>query len=124
MRSVVVEPMQFGRCYLAGDAAHIVPATGAKGMNLALADVGVLARALGAWYTSGTTELLDTYSEMCLRRVWRVQHFSAWMTALVHNFDEDDPFARRLQRSYLDYVTTSRAAATSLAENYVGMERV
>jgi p-hydroxybenzoate 3-monooxygenase len=124
MRSFVIEPMQRGRLYLAGDAAHIVPPTGAKGLNLAVADVGVLAEALAAWYEHGTTELLDRYSATCLRRVWRAQHFSAWMTALLHTFPDDDAYARRLQRSHLDYVVSSRAAATTLAENYVGPETV
>jgi p-hydroxybenzoate 3-monooxygenase len=120
MRSFVVEPMQHGRLFLAGDAAHIVPPTGAKGMNLAIADVGVLARALDRWYRTGDGAGLDGYTAACLRRVWRVQHFSQWMTSLLHNFADDDPFARRLQRAELEYVFASRAASTTLAENYVG----
>lgn len=124
MRSFVVEPMQYGRLFLAGDAAHIVPATGAKGLNLAVADVRVLADALVAWYRAGDTALLDAYSATCLRRVWRAQHFSWWMTSMLHRFEHDDGFQRKLQLSQLHYVTTSRAAATSLAENYVGLERV
>ncbi|MEV4468548.1 4-hydroxybenzoate 3-monooxygenase [Nonomuraea sp. NPDC049504] len=120
MRSFVVEPMQYGRLYLAGDAAHIVPPTGAKGLNLAVADVRVLTEALAAYFKDGTTDLLDGYSQACLKRVWRAQHFSYWMTTLLHTFDEDDAYARRLQLSYLDYVTSSEAAATTLAENYVG----
>jgi p-hydroxybenzoate 3-monooxygenase len=124
MRSFVVEPMQRGRLFLAGDAAHIVPPTGAKGLNLAVADVGVLAAALAAWYGSGSRELLDRYSATCLRRVWRAQHFSAWMTGLLHTFPGDDAYARRLQRSHLEYVASSPAAATTLAENYVGLEVV
>jgi p-hydroxybenzoate 3-monooxygenase len=124
MRSHVVEPMQHGRLYLAGDAAHIVPATGAKGLNLAVADVRVLAQALDAWYRTGRTELLDAYSATCLRRVWRVQQFSWWMTSMLHLFADDSGFERRLQLSQLAYVCSSRAAATSLAENYVGLERV
>jgi p-hydroxybenzoate 3-monooxygenase len=124
MRSFVVEPLQHGRLYLAGDAAHIVPPTGAKGLNLAVADVRVLGEALAAWYRSGATELLQAYSDTCLRRVWRVQHFSWWMTQMLHRFAGDDPFEARLQRSQLAYVTSSRAAATTLAENYVGLARV
>ena len=123
MRSFVTEPMQFGRLFLAGDAAHIVPPTGAKGLNLAAFDVTLLAEALGAWYDSGDESLLDQYSAACLRRVWRVQQFSWWMTTLLHTFDSSDAYDRRLQRSYLDYVCSSDAAATSLAENYVGLER-
>jgi p-hydroxybenzoate 3-monooxygenase len=121
MRSFVVEPMQYGRLYLAGDAAHIVPPTGAKGLNLAVADVRVLTEALAAYFENGSTELLDGYSEACLKRVWRAQHFSWWMTTLLHTFEDDDPYGRRLQLSYLDYVTSSEAAATTLAENYVGL---
>jgi p-hydroxybenzoate 3-monooxygenase len=124
MRSFVAEPMRYGRLYLAGDAAHIVPPTGAKGLNLAAFDVGVLTEALTAWYADGDTTLLDSYSDTCLRRVWRVQHFSWWMTTLLHTFDDADPYDRRLQRSYLDYICTSAAAATSLAENYVGLPHV
>lgn len=122
MRSFVVEPMQYGRLYLAGDAAHIVPPTGAKGLNLAVADVRVLTEALAAYFEDGSDELLDGYSAACLKRVWRAQHFSWWMTTLLHTFDSDDAYGRRLQLSYLDYVTSSEAAATTLAENYVGYE--
>jgi len=121
MRSFVADPMRHGRLFLAGDAAHIVPPTGAKGLNLAVADVLVLAEALDAWYSTGRGELLDSYSETCLRRVWRVQHFSWWMTSMLHRADDSDPFTRELQLSQLRYVTSSRAAATSLAENYVGL---
>ncbi|MGP3933718.1 4-hydroxybenzoate 3-monooxygenase [Nonomuraea sp. KM88] len=121
MRAFVAEPMQYGRLYLAGDAAHIVPPTGAKGLNLAVADVRVLTRALAAYFEHGSAGLLDGYSRACLRRVWRAQHFSWWMTTLLHTFEDDDAYARRLQLSYLDYVTSSEAAATTLAENYVGM---
>lgn len=124
MRSFVVEPMQFGRLFLAGDAAHIVPPTGAKGMNLAIADVQVLAKALNAWYRDRRTDLLDAYSETCLRRVWRAEHFSWWMTTMLHRQPDADPFRDRLQRSQLRYVTTSTAAATTLAENYVGLDRM
>jgi p-hydroxybenzoate 3-monooxygenase len=122
MRSMVTEPMQRGRLFLGGDAAHIVPATGAKGMNLALADVKVMAEALAAWYRSKSRDLLDRYSDLCLRRVWRAEHFSAWMTALLHRDPSGDPFDHKLRLSYLRYIVTSQAAATSLAENYVGFE--
>jgi p-hydroxybenzoate 3-monooxygenase len=120
MRSFVVEPMQHGRLFLAGDAAHIVPPTGAKGMNLAIADVTVLAEALAAWY-AGDPSGLAGYSERCLRRVWRAEHFSWFMTSMLHRPPDQDPFEARLQRSQLRYVTQSRAAATMLAENYVGI---
>ena len=121
MRSFVVEPMQYGRLFLAGDAAHIVPATGAKGMNLAVADVRVLARALSEFFASRSVALLDHYSETCLRRVWRAQRFSRWMTVVTHRFEGEDAFGRQLQLAELDYVTSSRPASTSLAENYVGL---
>ena len=124
MRSFVVEPLRYGRLFLAGDAAHIVPPTGAKGLNLAVADVRVLSEALAAWFAHGDAAGLDDYSERCLRRVWRVQHFSWWMTSMLHRFPGDDPFQARLQRSQLRYVCSSRAAATTLAENYVGLELV
>jgi p-hydroxybenzoate 3-monooxygenase len=121
MRSFVVEPMQYGRIFLAGDAAHIVPPTGAKGMNLALADVRVLAQAATEFFKTGKRELLDAYSATCLKRVWRAEHFSWWMTSMLHRFPSDDVFQQRLQRSQLEYVVGSRAAAASLAENYVGL---
>ncbi|HEV8430327.1 MAG TPA: 4-hydroxybenzoate 3-monooxygenase [Pyrinomonadaceae bacterium] len=121
MRSFVVEPMQWGRLFLAGDAAHIVPPTGAKGMNLAIADVRVLARALAHYYQSGQRESLDAYSATCLRRVWRAEYFSWWMTSVLHRFPDATPFQQKLQLAELDYVTSSRAAATSLAENYSGL---
>jgi p-hydroxybenzoate 3-monooxygenase len=124
MRSFVVEPLRHGRLFLAGDAAHIVPPTGAKGLNLAVADVRVLSDALGAWFAGGDSAGLEAYSDTCLRRVWRVQHFSWWMTSMLHRFPGDDPFDERLQRSQLRYVCSSRAAATTLAENYVGLEHV
>jgi p-hydroxybenzoate 3-monooxygenase len=124
MRSVVVEPMQWRRLYLAGDAVHIVPPTGAKGMNLALADVRLLGQGLAAWYVHHSTDLLDDYSRTALRRVWRAQHFSWWMTSMLHRFAEDDPYQERLQLSQLRYVVSSRAYATSLAENYVGLPTV
>ncbi len=121
VRSFVVEPMQYGRLFLAGDSAHIVPPTGAKGLNLAVADVRVLTRALKQFYDSGRRDLLDTYSEVCLRRVWKVQRFSWWMTSMLHRFPDENPFDRRRQLAELDYVTSSRAAAKTLAENYVGL---
>jgi p-hydroxybenzoate 3-monooxygenase len=124
MRSFVVEPMQSGRLFLAGDAAHIVPPTGAKGMNLAIADVVVLARALTRQFRQGDVTELAAYSNTCLRRVWRAEHFSWWMTSMLHRVEDADAFDQRLQLSQLRYVTSSRAAATSLAENYVGLERV
>jgi p-hydroxybenzoate 3-monooxygenase len=119
MRSSVIEPMQYGRLFIAGDAAHIVPPTGAKGLNLAVADARVLAEAIVAWDRDGRTGLLDEYSAACLRRVWRAEHFSWWMTWMLHRHDDD--FTRRLQLAELAYVTSSTAAATSLAENYVGL---
>ncbi len=121
MRSYVTEPMQHGRLFLAGDSAHIVPPTGAKGMNLAVADVHVLCRALTAFFKSRREDLLAAYSQTCLKRVWRAEHFSWWMTSMLHRFPGDDGFGHRLQRSQLDYVVGSRSAAASLAENYVGL---
>jgi len=121
MRSFVAEPMRFGRLFLAGDAAHIVPPTGAKGMNLAIADVQVFAQGLQAFYLAGSTEGLDTYSSTCLSRVWKVQRFSWWMTSLLHRFDDETPFDHRRQLAELEYIVSSRAAAQSLAENYVGL---
>jgi p-hydroxybenzoate 3-monooxygenase len=121
MRSFVAQPMRYGRLYLAGDAAHIVPATGAKGMNLAVADVRRLAAALVAYYRVGRTDLLDAYSEACLRRVWKAQRFSCWMTSMLHRFPGADGFAGRIQMAELDYLTSSRAAAQAFAENYVGL---
>ncbi|GAA2594999.1 4-hydroxybenzoate 3-monooxygenase [Actinomadura fulvescens] len=121
MRSFVAEPMRHDRLFLAGDAAHIVPPTGAKGLNLAVSDVTVLANALAERYAGGSETLLDAYSATCLARVWRAEHFSYWMTTLLHADPAADDFARRLQRSHLEYVASSRAAATSLAENYVGL---
>jgi len=121
MRGFVVEPMQYGRLFLAGDAAHIVPPTGAKGLNLAIADVRILARALAEFLRNGRREQLDRYSETCLRRVWKVQRFSWWMTSMLHRFPGDTGFDQRRQLADLDYLTGSRAAMTSLAENYVGL---
>ena len=122
MRSSVTEPMQWGRLFLAGDAAHVVPPTGAKGMNLAIADVRVLGDALARWYRSGDRSALDRYSVTCLRRVWRAEHFSWWMTSMLHRAPTDDAFQLKLQLAQLRYVISSPAAATSLAENYVGYE--
>jgi len=121
MRSLVVEPLQFGRLFLAGDAAHIVPPTGAKGMNLAFADVHYLAEALRARYRDNNGRKLDAYSETCLGRIWQAQRFSSWMTSLLHRFDGASPFDRKRQVAELEYVMSSRSAATSLAENYVGL---
>ena len=121
MRSFVVEPMQFGRLFLAGDAAHIVPATGAKGLNLAVADVYVLARAIAAWYRTGSSTLLDAYSETCLKRVWRAQEFSNYMSAMLHRYPGTDPFRDRLQVARLEAVSTGEEAARALATNYVGL---
>ena len=121
MRSFVVEPMQFGRLFLAGDAAHIVPATGAKGLNLAVADVYVLSRAIGAWYRNGTRDVLDAYSDICLRRVWLAQDFSNYMSAMLHRYPGDDPFRDRLQLARLETLTVSLPAAQALAMNYTGL---
>ena len=121
MRSFVIEPMQYGRLFLAGDAAHIVPPTGAKGLNLAVADVRHLARALALFYAYKRRDLLEAYTTTCLRRVWRAEHFSWWMTSMLHRFPEDDAFQQRMQRAQLEYTIRSRAASTSLAENYVGL---
>jgi p-hydroxybenzoate 3-monooxygenase len=120
MRSFVSAPMRYGRLFLAGDAAHIVPPTGAKGLNLAVADVAVLAEALVAWLRDGRADLAEAYAETCLARVWRATHFSWWMTSMLHATPGADAMEAELQLSQLRYVTTSRAAATTLAENYVG----
>ena len=122
MRSFVAEPMQYGRMFLAGDSAHIVPPTGAKGLNLAANDVRHLASALTEFYKHGKRDDLEHYSSTCLRRVWRAQHFSYWMTQLLHTFSGDGAYAHKLQLSHLDYVASSTPAATTLAENYVGTE--
>ena len=111
--------MRYGRLFLAGDAAHIVPPTGAKGLNLALHDVRVLAEALGNWFRTGNPAGLDAYSDTCLRRVWRAEHFSWWMTRQLHRFP-GDAFDERLQHTELEHLFESRAAQTSMAENYVG----
>jgi p-hydroxybenzoate 3-monooxygenase len=124
MRSFVAEPMQHGRLFLAGDAAHIVPPTGAKGLNLAVHDVKMLAAALASFYRDGDDAALRSYTDSALRRVWRVQHFSWWMTSMLHRAPAAGAFEERLQTAQLDYVTGSRAGATTLAENYVGLEQV
>jgi p-hydroxybenzoate 3-monooxygenase len=121
LRSFMVEPMSHGRLFLAGDAAHIVPATGAKGLNLAVHDVRLLARALACFYRDGSSRLLDEYSPVCLKRAWRVQEFSSWMSSLLHRLPGRDAFSHRLQRAQLEYVCRSEAGARVLAENYVGL---
>lgn len=121
MRSFAVEPMQYGRLFLAGDAAHIVTPTGAKGMNLAVRDVRTLSEAIATWYETNETKLLESYSDTCLRRAWKAQRFSWWMTSMLHRFPDDDGFQHNLQLAELDYVTSSQAASASLAENYVGL---
>jgi p-hydroxybenzoate 3-monooxygenase len=120
MRSFVVEPLRYGRLFLAGDAAHIVPPTGAKGLNLAVNDVRVLSEALVSFYREKTEESLSAYSATALRRVWRAEHFSWWMTSMLHRFHDDTPFQHRIQLAELDYVVGSKAKALTLAENYVG----
>ncbi len=124
MRSFVSSVMQHGRLYLAGDAAHIVPPTGAKGINLAINDVLILAEGFKQFYREGKNESLDRYSETALKRIWRAEHFSWWMTSMLHQFDDASPFQQQMQLSELAYVTASRAAATALAENYVGKAAV
>jgi p-hydroxybenzoate 3-monooxygenase len=121
LRSFVAEPMRHGRLFLAGDAAHIVPPTGAKGLNLAAGDVGYLSQALVASYRNGDSSLLDGYSDRCLRRVWKTERFSWWMTSLLHRFPEGGEFGQKMQDAELAYLCESEAAATALAENYVGL---
>jgi p-hydroxybenzoate 3-monooxygenase len=121
MRSFVAAPMRYGRIFLAGDSAHIVPPTGAKGLNLAASDVLVLARGLKEFYEHGAVKFLDEYSDLCLRRVWKAQRFSWWMTSSLHRFAGENPFDYQRQIADLDYLTSSRAAMTSLAEQYVGL---
>jgi p-hydroxybenzoate 3-monooxygenase len=121
MRSFVTTPMQLGKLFLLGDAAHIVPPTGAKGLNLAVADVRVLTRGLVEFYKHGNREPLRQYTERCLRRVWQCQRFSWWMTSMLHRFPQEDSFSHNIHHAELDYVTSSRAASTTLAENYVGL---
>jgi p-hydroxybenzoate 3-monooxygenase len=124
MRSFVTEPMQYGRLFLAGDAAHIVPPTGAKGMNLALADVVALSAGIERYYRDGSMSALDGYSAQVLTRVWRAERFSWWMTSMLHRFDDQSAFDRKLQISELEYITSSHAGAQSLAENYVGFAMI
>jgi len=121
LRSFVAEPLRFGRLLLAGDAAHIVPPTGAKGLNLATADVGYLSRALEIFYREKSNSALDRYSDLCLRRVWKAERFSWWFTSLMHRFPESGEFGQKIQEAELDYLVHSTAASTSLAENYVGL---
>jgi p-hydroxybenzoate 3-monooxygenase len=121
LRSFVAEPMRYGRLFMAGDAAHIVPPTGAKGLNLAVSDVRYLSRALVAFYKRNDTDLIDSYATTCLARVWKGERFSWWMTSLLHQFPETDSFGRRIQRAEFDYLKSSRAAQISLAENYTGL---
>ncbi|MCY7857871.1 4-hydroxybenzoate 3-monooxygenase [Bacillus sonorensis] len=121
MRSFICDPMQYGRLFLAGDAAHIVPPTGAKGLNLAMADVQVLAGALHDYYANGETRRLERYSAVCLRRIWKAERFSWYMTSMLHRHHHDSPFDYQIQLAELDHATSSKAAAQSLAENYVGL---
>lgn len=121
LRSFVAEPMRYGRLFLAGDAAHIVPPTGAKGLNLAVADVRRLADALARYYKNGDASRLDTYAEKCLARVWKAVRFSWWLTRLMHQFPGEDPFDRAIQKAEFDYLKSSEVAQTALAENYVGL---
>jgi p-hydroxybenzoate 3-monooxygenase len=113
--------MRFGSLFLAGDAAHIVPPTGAKGLNLATADVGYLSRAFEIFYGEKTPSALDRYSDLCLRRVWKAERFSWWFTSLMHRFPDTGEFGQKIQEAELDYLVHSHAASTSLAENYVGL---
>jgi len=121
LRSFVAEPMRFGRLFLAGDAAHIVPPTGAKGLNLAASDVGYLWNAFADYYGEKSSAGIDTYSDRCLRRVWRAERFSWWFTSLMHRFPDTGEFGQKMQEAELDYLVNSRAASTALAENYVGL---
>lgn len=121
LRSFVVEPMQYGRLFLVGDAAHIVPPTGAKGLNLAASDVNTLYRLMVKVYQEGRTDLIERYSQTCLKRIWKAERFSWWMTSMLHTFSEADDFNSRLQLAELDYVTSSKAGLTTIAENYVGL---
>ena len=121
MRSFVAEPLRFDRLFLAGDAAHIVPPTGAKGLNLAVSDVCYLSRAITTFYRKGREDELNAYSERALARVWKAQRFSWWMTALMHNFPDGASFENQLRSAELEYVLSSQAALVSLSENYVGL---
>jgi len=121
LRSYVAEPMRYGNLFLAGDAAHIVPPTGAKGLNLAIADVRMLSRAFDMHFNTGNSEPLENYSENCLRRVWKVERFSWYMSTMLHQFPDNSPFERKMQRAEFDYIKSSEAASKSIAENYVGL---
>ncbi|SEN09782.1 4-hydroxybenzoate 3-monooxygenase [Halomonas caseinilytica] len=121
LRSFVVEPMQYGRLFLVGDAAHIVPPTGAKGLNLAASDVNSLYRLLVKVYHEGRTDLIPNYSRACLKRIWKAERFSWWMTSMLHKFSDEEDFGSRMQQAELDYVTGSEAGLTTIAENYVGL---
>lgn len=121
LRSYVVEPMQYGRLFLVGDAAHIVPPTGAKGLNLAASDVNTLYRLMVKVYQEGRTDLIERYSQTCLKRIWKAERFSWWMTSMLHNFSDEEDFNSRMQLAELDYVTSSKAGMTTIAENYVGL---
>lgn len=121
LRSFVAEPMRFGRLFLAGDAAHIVPPTGAKGLNLAATDVSYLGQALAEFYRDKSSAGIDTYSQRCLRRIWRAERFSWWFTSLMHKFPETGAFGQKMQAAELDYLVNSVAASTTMAENYVGL---
>ena len=121
LRSYVAEPMRYQRLFLAGDAAHIVPPTGAKGLNLAASDIYYLSRALIAFYQSGDQSFMDSYSENCLRRIWKAERFSWWMTSLLHTFPDEGPFAEKMQSAELDYLFNSNAMMAAVAENYVGL---
>ncbi|MEA5123807.1 4-hydroxybenzoate 3-monooxygenase [Xanthomonas floridensis] len=124
LRSFVAEPMQYGRLFLAGDAAHIVPPTGAKGLNLALADVGLLAQLFTRWKVSGNADVLQQYSMLALQRVWKAERFSWWMTTLLHTFDDEDPFTARIRQAELAYLLDSEAGRATIAENYAGLPMV
>ncbi|MCC4619939.1 4-hydroxybenzoate 3-monooxygenase [Xanthomonas cassavae CFBP 4642] len=124
LRSFVAEPMQYGRLFLAGDAAHIVPPTGAKGVNLALADVGLLAQLFARWKVSGNADVLRRYSALALQRVWKAERFSWWMTTLLHTFDDEDPFTARIRQAELAYLLDSEAGRATIAENYAGLPMV
>ncbi|KAA8985397.1 4-hydroxybenzoate 3-monooxygenase [Halospina sp. K52047b] len=121
LKSFVAEPMQHGRLFLAGDAAHIVPPTGAKGLNLAASDVNTLYRLMVKVYHEGRTDLIPNYSPTCLKRVWKAERFSWWMTSMLHRFTEEEDFATRMQQAEIDYVTSSEAGLKTIAENYVGL---
>jgi len=121
LRSFVAEPMRFGRLFLAGDAAHIVPPTGAKGLNLAATDVGLLAQALAEHYGERSDAGIDAYSRQCLARIWKAERFSWWFTSLMHRFPDTGDFGQRIQHAELEYLVGSAAASTALAENYVGL---